>query len=466
MSFVKKRCLLDELTAITTIDGRYRDKTEVLAKEVSEMALIKTRFEVESRYLIALSNERVIRILTVMEEKTLSRLGPGLRKYEVKMVKQIETETKHDVKSVELVFRKLLSGTSMEDLVDKIHFGVTSEDINNLSYRLMFKRALDRVYLPVLFKLRDILTELAIQWLNIAILGRTHGQPATPTLLGKEIINFALRIHKLIMKLQMLVLEGKFSGFVGNYNEFLLSYPEIDWVTFSELFVKTFGFDHVLCSTQVNPNDDLVEAFQIIQRINNVLLGTDQDFWRYISDAWISQKPKKGEKGSSVGPQKINPINYENSEGNLLMANGTWDILVRKLQISRLQRDLSDSTVIRNFGLGLAFGLVAYISLTEGLGKIFPNLEIISRDLNANYSIFGGGLQTVLRRFGYKDPYSMVESFTKGRVVMKEDWISYISVLDIPEDFKNSLIELTPENYTGYAEYLTNTAIEKIKRES
>lgn len=455
---------LTELTAITPIDGRYGDRTQELRPFVSEFALIQTRIEVEAKYLIALSNAGVVRKLTKGEKKRLNSFGTDLSLDDAGKIKKIEEETRHDVKAMERAFRSMLSGTSLEDVTEMVHFGLTSEDVNNISYRLMLKRATENIIIPTLDKFTNELVTRAGQHKATPMLARTHGQAAISTTLGKEIVNFASRLNKQTRKLEEQRLTGKLTGAVGNLNALNAAYPDIDWISFSENFVKSLGLEPNLTTTQINPYEDMVEYFQNYIRINNILVDFDQDVWRYISDNWFAQQTKKGEVGSSTMPQKVNPIDFENSEGNLGMANAMLEFFSRKLPVSRLQRDLSDSTVVRNIGVALAYSLIAYKSVTVGLSRVVPNLDIIEKRLNEDWSILAEGAQTLLRRDGVEDPYSLMAALTRGgHIKNQEEWAKLVDGLKITDDQKAALKKLTPQGYIGLAVKLTEKAIKEIK---
>ncbi len=452
----------EKLNAISPLDGRYRNKLEDLAPYTSEGALIKTRVEVEAKYLIALSEVGLVRTLTIEERDKLANLGVSMTMDQVARVKEIEATTRHDVKAMERAFREFVAGTSLEDVTEMIHFGLASEDVNNLSYRLMLDRARKDVILPVLDEVVDAFAERASQYKGIPMLARTHGQPAIPTTLGKEIANVAVRLNKQVRKLEEVSLTGKLNGAVGNYNALALAAPEVDWINFSWKFVASLGLEPNLYTTQINPHEDEIELFQTLQRINGVLLDIDQDMWRYISDDWFTQEVKKKEVGSSTMTQKVNPIDFENSEGNVYMANAIWEGMSRKLAVSRLQRDLSDSTTIRNVGVGLGYGLLAYKSTLEGLKRVYPNTDRISEELNENWVILGKGVQTVLRRAGEKDPYSVVAALSRGQKVGKDEWEKWIDGIQMSYEEREILYNLSPENYLGYAEKLTDMALDEI----
>lgn len=453
---------LRELTAISPLDGRYRSRVEVLAPFASEMALIKTRVEVEARYLVCLSDSGLVRPLTEQERKVLMEMGPKMTLAQTARVKEIEETIRHDVKAVERAFREFVAGTSLEDVTEMIHFGLTSEDVNNLAYRLMLDRARTEIVVPVLDEVVDGLSDRARQYKGIPMLGRTHGQPAVPTTLGKEMANMAVRLNRQTRKLEAVKLTGKLNGAVGNFNAHVLAVPGVDWIAFSQKFVRSLGLESNLFTTQINPYDDMVEVFQALQRVNGVILDIDQDMWRYISDDWFTQEVKKGEAGSSTMPQKVNPIDFENSEGNVQLANSTWEGMVRKLAVSRLQRDLSDSTTIRNVGVGLGYGLLAYRNTLAGLGRVHPNTELMREKLNDNWVILAEGVQTVLRIVGIEDPYSMVVGFSRGQKIGRSEWQEWVEGLPVNSQVKERLKILTPEANLGHAERLTDMALEEI----
>src|SRR3989344_2335333 len=445
-----------QLASINPLDGRYRNRIEELSKFVSEYALIKTRIEVEIKYLLALSEHKIIRPISKKEKEVLLSLVEKFDLKSAQKVKEIEKETRHDVKACERFLREFIKKTSMKDLVEMIHFGLTSEDINNISYRLILKRAVNKVLIPALQEINSSLRNTADKYKNLPMLARTHGQAAVPTTLGKEIAVYINRLKTQITKLTTSKLSGKLNGAVGNYNALELTYSKVNWIRFSQKFVLSFGFVPNLITTQISPYDDVSEFFQIFQRINNILIDLDQDVWRYISDGWFAQNVKKGEVGSSTMPQKVNPIDFENSEGNLGMANSILEFMSRKLMISRLQRDLSDSTVIRNIGTALGFSLVGYKSMITGLSRIRPNEEKISEDLDKDWSILTEAAQTILRKNGVKDSYYSILKNTRGRIFKEEDWLSLVNSLPIKRDDKKLLLKLTPGSYLGLSEKLTD----------
>jgi adenylosuccinate lyase len=459
----KSAIVLNELTAISPLDGRYWERVSELSPYASEMGLIKTRVEIEARYLVALSDVGLVRHLTAEEKKRLVSMGESMTEEQVARVKEIETTTRHDVKAMERAFREMVAGTSLEDVTEMIHFGLTSEDVNNLSYRLMLDRARKNILVPTLDKVVDAFVGLADQNKAMPMLARTHGQPALPTTLGKEMVNFAARLNKEVRKLAAAKLTGKLNGAVGDYNALELAAPQVDWIEFSKKFVASLGLEPNLITTQINPYEDEIEMFHLFQLINGIVLDIDQDIWRYISDDWFTQEVKKGEVGSSTMPQKVNPIDFENSEGNVAVANSLFEGMGRKLPVSRLQRDLSDSTTIRNIGVALGHSLLAYKSLLTGLGRIHPNEAAIAASLNDNWTILTEGVQTVLRRAALKDPYSIVASLSRGQHIGLDEWSEWIDKLDITPQTKTQLRSLRPEIYIGKAVELTELAIQEIK---
>lgn len=467
-NIVNRTTNLEPLTAISPIDGRYREKTESLAPFASEMALIRTRVEVEAKYLIALSGVELVRPLAPEEREFLAGIGPNLTLEQTKRVKEIEETTRHDVKAMEKAFREFVKGTSIEDVTEMIHFGLTSEDVNNLSYRLMMKRAVHQVCIPAMDSVVDGFAWIATETKSLPMLARTHGQAAVPTTLGKEMANMAVRLNEQVRKLEAVELTGKLNGAVGNYNALMYAAPEVYWADFSASFVSELGLRPNLYTTQINPYDDMVEMFQAVQRVNNVVLDMDQNMWRYISDDWFAQEVRKGEVGSSTMPQKVNPIDFENSEGNVQMSNFMLEGMGRKLAVSRLQRDLSDSTVIRNVGAALAYGLIGYGSTVAGLARVRPNAQVIGERLNENWAILSEGVQTLMRREGVKDPYSAMKDLTRGHKFGADDWRKAVADLDklgdpkITEELKARLLKLSPDTYVGDAVQLAEEALMRI----
>lgn len=456
---------LTPLSAISPIDGRYREKVKELAPFFCETGLIRTRVEIEARYLVALSDIGVVRPLTSKERKKLESLGPQMSTKDAQRVKEIEDETRHDVKAMERVFREKVAGTSLEDITEMIHFGLTSEDVNNLSYRLMLDRANKQVMQPTLNKIADTLADRAEEYAGITMLGRTHGQAAIPTTVGKEFVNTGMRLRRQIDEIEGEQLTGKLNGAIGNFNAHHLSRPDVDWIAFSAAFVSSLGLEPNLYSTQINPYDDVIALFQAYQRVNNIFIDFDQDMWRYISDDWFVQEAKKGEVGSSTMPQKVNPIDFENSEGNLGLANAMIEFFTRKLSVSRLQRDLSDSTVIRNFGTVFAYQLLAYKNTLLGLSKVKPNEEQIERALNHNWAILTEGVQTVLRTAGVENAYDLIKGLSRGQRIGPKEWKLWVNGLPVSEDVKKTLLSLKPLNYLGLVHELTEMGVDEIRNQ-
>ncbi len=447
---------MSRILAITPLGGRYRDKIQELEEHISEYALIKYRSEIEVKYLIALSKIGIVRKLSLKELKSLNTIYQNFSLKEAEKIKRIEDKTKHDVKTVEIYLGEIFERSTLKNLTEMIHFGLTSEDINNIAYRLMIRKSSNEVILPYLEKLNNELEKLAKKCKDLPIVARTHGQPAVPTTLGKEIAVFSSRLDSELRKLKNIKLTGKLNGAVGNYNALNFAYPKIDWIKFSKNFINNFNLESNLITTQINSNEDIVEYFQIIQRINGILLDLNQDFWRYISDGWLIHSSEKGQVGSSTMPQKINPIDFENSEGNLELANGLIEVFARKLPISRLQRDLSNSTIIRNTGTVFGYCLLSYKSTLSGLSKIRANENQISKNLNEDWSILAEALQTILRTEKTKDSYFKVLELTKGKKMNQNDWIDLVDSLKISEINKQKLLNLTPSTYLGLASKLAS----------
>lgn len=455
---------LSELTAITILDGRNRSDVAELASHVSEFNIIRTRLEIEALYLGALSDAGVIRPLTKQERQKLFSFGPNLSQKGAHRIKRIEDATQHDVKAMELSFKTMMKGTSLEDVTEMVHMGLTSEDVNNLAYRLILKRATDSVLLPALDGIVDDLVDRAEQYKDEPMLARTHGQAAVPTTVGHEFAVFARRLNKQVRQLQDQQLEGKLNGAVGNFNALKDKFPDVDWITFSQNFIQSLGLKPNLITTQIAPYDDMIEFFQNYTRINGVLLDFDQDVWRYISDHWFAQKKEKESSvGSSTMPQKVNPIRFENSEGNLGKANALFEFFARKLPVSRLQRDLSDSTVIRDMGAPLGWSLLAYKNIRKGLTNVFPNTYEIQEELNKDWAILAEPAQTRMRTLGIEDPYSLMKKATQGKQIQQGEWINIVDGLPLNEEQKEDLKSLTPSGYVGEAIRLTEMAIEEIR---
>lgn len=444
----------DQLQSLNPLDGRYRSKSTRLVPFFSEDALIRYRIKVECAYLIALSTAAVAPTISPSLEKRLQTLHEAPTASQ--QVKDFEAKTHHDVKAVEYFIAENLQGEGVS-LIPFIHFGLTSEDTNNLAYRLMLKDAVTAVLNPELRLLLRRLAELADTYKDLAMVARTHGQPAIPTTLGKEIAVFLVRLLEQCKRLDEARLYGKCNGAVGGYQAASFALPNVDWLDFSEQFVTNLGLAFRPLTTQSNYPEDLTAIFSIFQQINSILIDLSQDFWRYISDDWLLQKGKTKYVGSSTMPQKVNPIEFENAEGNLGLANAVFEFFSRKLPISRLQRDLSDSTVMRNLGTAFGYSLVAYSSLLKGLEKIEPNQAKIVQDLESNYAILTEAWQTKARALGTADAYETVAKKVRGKMLTQADWKTLSSG-------DPSLQQLTPRSYLGYSTKLAVQIVMQTKR--
>ena len=449
--------------AINPLDGRYFEETRAFAPYFSEQALMKYRVMIEGEYLIALSvlNKTALRKFSNFEIKNIKKLYE-LTKEDCKYIKEIERETNHDVKAIEYFLKEKLLKTSLKDSIEWVHFALTSEDINNIVYALILSNSLEKVMVPSIKEIIFNLNKLVLKHKNLPMLARTHGQSASPTTFGKEIKVFASRLEKQIKILSSIKIETKLNGATGNYNAHIAAYPNVDWTEFSKKFIEGFNKDYSqklkanLITTQIECHDSYVDIFDTIRRINTILLDFNQDIWRYISDGWIEQIPKVGETGSSTMPHKINPINFENSEGNLGLANALFEFFARKLPVSRLQRDLSDSTVERNFGSAFGYCLVAYKNLLKGLAGIGVDENRVKQDLNNHPEVITEAIQTILRRERVAMPYEKLRELTRGKSVTLTDIHKFIKGLAISDKIKKELLKITPENYTGLASKLAS----------
>lgn len=449
---------LTTLNAISPIDGRYLKKTQALAPYFSEFALIYFRLLVEIRWLESLAANPALKDIpdfTLEQKAYLNRIVTSFNEHAAEEIKNFERQTNHDVKAVEYYLRdKLLGHEQLKHYVSYIHFACTSEDINNLAYALMIKESLAQVIQPTLAELIGSITLLGKQHGNVAMLARTHGQPATPTTIGKEMINFVARLKRPQQQLAEVLIPGKYNGAVGNYNAHSIAYPEVDWRKHCAHFVDAFGLSFSAYTTQIEPHDGIAEVCHIMVRINNILIDYVQDIWTYISLSYFTQKAVANEVGSSTMPHKVNPIDFENAEGNLGMANALFSHFADKLTHSRLQRDLSDSTVLRNLGTAFAYTLIAYQSIAKGNDKLQINEAALQNDLSDNWGILAEAIQTVMRRHAIPDAYEQVKTLTRGRTINKESIQQFIKDLAIPEESKQQLLQLTPETYTGLATQL------------
>lgn len=444
-----KRLDSDTLFSISPIDGRYRYLTEELAEYFSEYAFFKFRIEVEIRYIIALSKAGIIRKISSNEIKILNDFFNKFDIDEAEKIKEIEKITKHDKKAIEYYLKDLFSKTSLNDIIEFLHFALTSEDITNIALRKLLNESIRKIIIPTIKLLNLAIQSESKQYKNLPMLARTHGQSAIPTTVGKEFLNFYERIKIETDILEKMTLRGKLNGAIGNYNAHYFAYPKINWQKFSKDFLKELELEMHPATTQIAPYEDIIFTFQTIQRINNILLDFNQDMWRYISDGWFIQENKKGKISSSTMPQKINPINFEQSEGNIIVANALIDGFTNKLSISRLQRDLSDSTISRNFGVTLAHCLLAYKLANKGLSRIEPNKEKINEELNKNWSILSEAVQIYLRKNNIKNGYETIKDLTRGEKMTQEDFTKMIESLPITKNQKSELKKLTPVNYIG-----------------
>ena len=447
---------LSALTAISPIDGRYADKTVELRPIFSEYGLIRHRVRVEVCWLQALARHPDIPEVPPLSQYALRILDGLVENFtlvDAQRVKDIERTTNHDVKAIEYLLKERIAGNvELEAVGEFIHFACTSEDINNLSYALMLREARTQVLLPVLDEVVDVIVRLAHQYAAQPMLSRTHGQPASPTTLGKEMANIAHRLKRQRAQLAAVPVLGKINGAVGNYNAHLAAYPEVDWEEFARRFViEDLGLDWNPYTIQIEPHDYMAEFFHAVMRVNTVLLDFCRDLWSYIAIGYFRQRTVAGEIGSSTMPHKVNPIDFENAEGNLGVANALLDHLASKLPVSRWQRDLTDSTVLRTLGVGLAHSLVAYQSCLKGIGKLEVNAATLDADLDANWEVLAEPIQTVMRRHGIEQPYEQLKALTRGQRVDRETLRAFIADLAIPEEARQRLLALTPAGYTGNA---------------
>lgn len=452
---------LSELTAISPMDGRYASKVKELRPILSEYGLIRYRVIVEVQWLLKLSEIPEISEVSNFSNETKLYLEDIARKFNIEdalEIKRVENVTNHDVKAVEYVLKKRFEAhPELAKVLEFIHFCCTSEDINNLAHSLMLREALDLVILPSMDQLIDAICNLAHKYAHIPMLSRTHGQPASPTTLGKEMANFCFRLSEQRRKVAEVRLLGKMAGAVGNYNAHLVAYPDVPWQKVAEDFVTSLGIGFNPYTTQIEPHDYIAELFGAIVRFNNILVGFDRDIWGYISLGYFRQQVKAGEVGSSTMPHKVNPIDFENSEGNLGVANAISGHLSSKLPISRWQRDLTDSTVLRNLGSALGYSLLAYKSTLRGITKLEVNELRISEDLEQSWEVLAEPIQTVMRKHGIPEPYEKLKEFTRGRAVTRESMREFIASLDMPKEAKERLLQLTPHSYVGAAELLAKT---------
>ncbi|QDV56298.1 adenylosuccinate lyase [Rosistilla oblonga] len=445
---------LSELTAISPIDGRYASKTSELREAFSEYGLIQCRVEVEVQWLLALASQSQITEVPQLSSEAAALLKGIVDNFslaDAEAVKSIEATTNHDVKAVEYFIKQRFEGNQeLTAISEFVHFACTSEDINNLSHALMLRRGLD-VLLPVMQKVASDLRDKAVVFAEVPMLSRTHGQTASPTTVGKEFANVVARLERQLAQLQAIPLLGKINGAVGNYNAHLSAYPDVDWADHARAFVESLGLHWNPYTTQIEPHDYMAELFDAIARFNTIVIDLDRDLWGYISLGYFKQKTIAGEVGSSTMPHKVNPIDFENSEGNLGLANAVLSHLSAKLPISRWQRDLTDSTVLRNTGVGMAYSMIAYKSTLKGLGKLELNAARLEQDLNSAWEVLAEPIQTVMRRYGIESPYEKLKALTRGQAVTAETFAAFIETLELPAEAKANLLQLTPSTYLGTA---------------
>lgn len=446
---------LTELTAISPVDGRYGSKTTEYQPIFSEYGLIRHRVLVEVRWLKALANETAITevpALSAEASELLDSIETGFSVDDAQRVKDIERTTNHDVKAVEYFLKEKIAGNAeLEAISEFIHFACTSEDINNLSHALMLSEGRDQVLLKQMDEIIEKMKALALDYAEQPMLSKTHGQPASPTTMGKELANVVYRLQKQRAQVASVELLGKINGAVGNYNAHLSAYPDVNWAEFAEKFIQSLGIDFNPYTIQIEPHDYMAELFDAISRFNTILIDISRDIWGYISVGYFKQKTVAGEIGSSTMPHKVNPIDFENAEGNLGIANALFGHLSMKLPISRWQRDLTDSTVLRTLGVGFAHSTIAYSSMMRGLNKLELNPSALEAELNANWEVLAEPIQTVMRRYGIEKPYEKLKELTRGKKVNQQIMREFVENLDMPQEGKDLLINMTPMNYIGNA---------------
>ncbi|MED5523796.1 adenylosuccinate lyase [Gallaecimonas pentaromativorans] len=450
---------LSALTAISPVDGRYGSKAAALRPIFSEFGLIKYRVQVEVRWLQLLAGEPKIAEVPALSDAAnaaLNAIVSGFSESDAQRVKDIEKTTNHDVKAVEYFLKeKVADNSELNAVTEFIHFACTSEDINNLSYGLMLMEARQQVMLPYCDKLIDAVKALADKYVTVPMMARTHGQPASPTTMGKEMANVAVRLERQRKQIANVELLGKINGAVGNFNAHYSAYPDVDWPVLSERFVTSLGLVWNKYTTQIEPHDYIAELFDALARFNTILIDFDRDVWGYIALGHFKQKTVAGEIGSSTMPHKVNPIDFENSEGNLGLANAVFGHLAAKLPVSRWQRDLTDSTVLRNLGVGTAYSVIAYEATLKGISKLEVNEQSLLDELNQNWELLAEPIQTVMRRYGIEKPYEKLKELTRGRRVDQAGMHAFIDGLELPEQVKAEMKRMRPDNYIGIAEQLT-----------
>lgn len=451
---------MENLTAISPVDGRYASKCAEFGEVFSEYGLIKRRVLVECAWLEALCGEAAVkecRRLSAAERKALRAIASDFSLADAARVKEIESVTNHDVKAVEYFLKEKVKGTSLESRSEFIHFACTSEDVNNTSHALMLRDG-KAVLRAAMDELQGKIAAMAKAWAKVPMLAHTHGQPASPTTVGKELAVASARLRRQAAEIDRLVMPAKMNGAVGNFNAHLSAYPDVDWEAVSRRVVESLGLRQNRLTTQIESHDGIAEFFDAISRWNTVLLDFDRDVWMYVSMGYFRQRAVKGEVGSSTMPHKVNPIDFENSEGNLGLANAVLGFMARKLPVSRMQRDLTDSTTLRNMGVGFAYTLIAVRSTLKGLGKLELNEERLAADLDANWEVLAEPVQTVMRKVGMDRPYERLKELTRGRRVTAEIMRDFVEALPLPKEDKARLLKLTPATYTGIAAKLARLA--------
>ncbi len=446
---------LNELTAISPVDGRYGSKTAMFRDIFSEYGLIKHRVLVEVRWFQALAAHNDISEVPTLDNDAMQIMNDIVNNFsldDAERIKTIERTTNHDVKAVEYFLKEKIQGNAqLEASNEFLHFACTSEDINNLSHGLMLKTGRDDVLLPAMDEIIDNMSKQAQEMAAQPMLSRTHGQTASPTTVGKEFANIVYRLRKQRDQVAAIEIVGKANGAVGNYNAHISAYPDIDWPAFSQQFIESIGLKINPYTIQIEPHDYMAEMFDAISRFNTILIDFSRDIWAYISNAYFKQKTVAGEIGSSTMPHKVNPIDFENAEGNLGIANALFNHLTVKLPISRWQRDLTDSTVLRNLGVGFAHSMIAYQSMMKGLNKLEINIDVINADLDSSWEVLAEPIQTVMRRYGIENPYEKLKELTRGKAITQEAFKAFIETLDVPEEARKNMLKLTPHNYIGNA---------------
>ena len=447
---------LSKLTAISPIDGRYASKVDALRPIASEFGLMRARVEVELAWIKSLASHPQIDEVAPLSEQAIAEIDAIVTDFsedDGQRVKAIERTTNHDVKAIEYFIKEQFEDNpELRSISEFVHFACTSEDINNLSYSLMLTRMRDDVLQPTMRQIIDLLRSKANEWASHPMLSRTHGQSASPTTVGKELANVVARMERQLTQFEAVQLLGKLNGAVGNYNAHLSAYPDVDWAAHAESVITNLGLTFNPYTTQIEPHDCIAEYFDALKRFNTILMDLNRDLWSYISLDYFKQKTVAGEVGSSTMPHKVNPIDFENSEGNLGLANAVLEHLSAKLPVSRWQRDLTDSTVLRNVGVGAAHALIAYESSLKGLNKLEINLAVITDDLAKRWEVLAEPVQTVMRRYGIEKPYEQLKELTRGKPIDEESLRAFISQLEIPDEAKQALLEMTPVSYTGTAE--------------